>query len=193
MASHSHQDVKSFLFAGSTLFTTEASGDEVGLPNPTTLRPPLHQHLMGPPPFVVSSMAGHDLYLSEPMIFHPNVGNPAGTRPHGIPSTMTTGPTTPAHPHHVATALGDRSELEQPRKIARVHASKKEEEYEAMAGPLYDFYLEPSPGLLAEGRVPHMGVLRPGMFHGRVGLLPGMHGEFMQKYEVGFYTGNEAV
>ena len=49
---------------------------------------------------------------------------------------------------------------------------------------LYNYYLEPSVRLLAQNRVVDMGAMRPGLYGGKVGLLPGLHGDFMENYEV---------
>jgi len=54
----------------------------------------------------------------------------------------------------------------------------------ASAAQLYHYYLEPSVRLLAQNRVVDMGAIRPGLYGGNVGLLPGLHGDFMEKYEV---------
>jgi hypothetical protein len=54
----------------------------------------------------------------------------------------------------------------------------------AATAQLYDYYLEPSVRLLAQNRVVDMGAMRPGLYGGKVGLLPGLHGDYMEKYEV---------
>ena len=54
----------------------------------------------------------------------------------------------------------------------------------ASAAQLYHYYLEPSVRLLAQNRMVDMGAIRPGLYDGKVGLLPGLHGDFMEKYEV---------
>jgi hypothetical protein len=46
----------------------------------------------------------------------------------------------------------------------------------AAAARLYHYYLEPSVQLLAQNRVVDMGAIRPGLYGGKVGLLPGLHG-----------------
>lgn len=52
------------------------------------------------------------------------------------------------------------------------------------AAQLYHYYLEPSARLLAQDRLVVMGAIRPGLYGGKVGLLPGLHGDFMENYEV---------
>jgi hypothetical protein len=51
------------------------------------------------------------------------------------------------------------------------------------ATQLYGFYLEPNAGLLAQRRIAEMGILQTGVYDGKVGLLPGLSGDFMQNYE----------
>lgn len=52
------------------------------------------------------------------------------------------------------------------------------------AAARFDYYLEPSVRLLAQNRLVDMGALRPGLYDGKVGLLPGLRGDFMENYEV---------
>jgi len=54
----------------------------------------------------------------------------------------------------------------------------------AAAAQLYHYYLEPSVRLLAQNRLVVMGAIRPGLYGGKVGFLPGLHGDFMDNYEV---------
>ena len=54
----------------------------------------------------------------------------------------------------------------------------------ATAAQLYHYYLESSVRLLAQNRVVDMGYIRPGLYNGQVRLLPGLHSDFMEKYEV---------
>lgn len=89
----------------------------------------------------------------------------------------------PSQPSHISAAPITTG-YKRHGSNARVLRPKKVQKTKATLGPLYDVYLAPSPELLAQGRLPHMGALRPGLFHGKVGLLLGLRGDFMQKYEV---------
>ena len=66
--------------------------------------------------------------------------------------------------------------------IAGAHYTDRDEI--AAAAQPYHYYLEPSVRLLAQNRLVDIGVIQPGLYDGKVGLLPGLRGDFMDNYEV---------
>jgi hypothetical protein len=100
---------------------------------------------------------------------------------HGQHSSRTISPRNhrPAEANTAAPVATNATTTKPTHERGRQKANRTES-----AAQFYGFYLEPNAKLLEQRRITQIKPLQPGLHEGQVGLLPGLNGEFMRKYEV---------
>ena len=201
MASPPRQDVKTFLLSSSVSSTQVSEATTSAIIRPSDARhicpigsmpfsemnPPIPLPLATPtPPLHTTPMQHEHRHKRRHLL----MGPPAPPVSSSSRPAFMSGGLDSGHPLLTPPAAGSlsgmpRFPVSSPKDVKSTAENHITDDKEiAAAAQLYHYYLEPSARLLAQNRLVYMGGLRPGLYDGKVGLLAGLHGNFMEKYEV---------
>lgn len=203
MASPPRQDVETFLLSSSASSTSkqvsEATASAIIRPSDarhmcpvgpipfSEMNPPLPLPLATPTAPLHTTPTQHEHRHKRR---HLLIGPPAPPMPSSLTPAMMYGGSNSGHSLATSSTVGPLSGMPRfpvslPKDVKSTAENHITDDKEiAAAAHLYHCYLEPSARLLAQNRLVYLGALRPGLYDGKVGLLAGLHGDYMEKYEV---------